>query len=184
MLTRIACYAARHHLAMLALFVALGGTSFAAAAAALPINSVGTKQVINGSLRTTDLSRTARNALKGSRGPEGPAGPQGAQGAQGAPGATGQPATKLFVAVNAGGAITKNSGATTAERAGTGAYRISFNADITNCVYIGTAGQDNDGVTGDYNLYASRTAAHTVNVVIADGQSNPLDRPFYLAVFC
>ena len=61
-------YIRRHHVALIALFFALGGTSFAAATALLPANSVSTRQVINGSLQTTDLSKTARTALKGSRG--------------------------------------------------------------------------------------------------------------------
>src|SRR5690242_10876998 len=111
-------YVKRHHVALLALFFALGGTSFAAANTVLPSNSVGTKQVINGSLQTIDLSRTARGALKGNQGPRGLAGPQGAQGTTGATGAqglqgpAGQAATKLFVAMDAGGTLTKNSGAT------------------------------------------------------------------------
>jgi len=146
MLGRIASYINRHHLALFALFFALGGTSFAAGNALLPGNSVGTKQVINGSLRTNDLSSKARSALKGNTGRRGPAGAQGAQGAQGATGATGaqgvqgvqgaagQSATKLFVALDADGTLTKNRGATLATKAGTGVYRISFNTDITNCL--------------------------------------------------
>jgi hypothetical protein len=51
-------------------------------------NSVGSKQVINGSLQQADLSKKARKALKGSTGPRGFT---GAQGAQGAKGPTGQP---------------------------------------------------------------------------------------------
>jgi hypothetical protein len=193
MLRRIASYVTRHHLALFALFFGLGGTAFAAGNALLPRNSVGTNQVINGSLQATDLSKTVRNSLKGSRGPAGPAGAQGAQGAQGPMGATGaqglqgvpgQSATKLFVAVDAGGTLTKNSGATLVDRAGTGVYRIAFDTDITNCVYLGTAGQDDGLVSGDYNLYASRTGTNTVDVEIFDGGNNPLDRPFYLGVFC
>ena len=74
--------------------------------------------------------------------------------------------------------------ATLATKAGTGVYRISFNTDITNCVYLGSAGQDAGGVSGDYNLFTSRTGTSTVNVVIFDGSNNALDLPFYLAVFC
>ena len=196
MLRKTASYINRHHLALFALFFALGGTSFAAGKALLPGNSVGTKQVINGSLQTNDLSKTARTALKGSRGLRGPAGAQGATGAQGAMGATGatgaqgvqgapgQSATKLFVALDAGGTPTKNSGATLAARVDTGTYRIAFSTDITNCVYLATAGQDAGGVSGDYNLYTSRTSTTTVNVVIFDGSNNAVDLPFYLAVFC
>ena len=196
MLGKTASYINRHHLALFALFFALGGTSFAAGNALLPGNSVGTKQVINGSLQTNDLSNRARAALKGNRGPRGPVGSAGARGAQGATGVTGatgaqgvqgvpgQSATKLFVALNADGTLTKNSGATLAARNGTGVYRIAFNTDITNCVYLGTAGQDAGGVSGDYNLFTSRTNTSTVNVAIFDGGNNPVDQPFYLAVFC
>ncbi|MFL6067857.1 MAG: collagen-like protein, partial [Gaiellaceae bacterium] len=86
---RTASYVKRHHLALLALFFALGGTSFAATNVVLAANSVGTRQVIDGSLRTTDLSKAARTALKGNRGLTGREGPAGAPGAQGSPGATG-----------------------------------------------------------------------------------------------
>jgi hypothetical protein len=190
MLGKTASYINRHHLALFALFFALGGTSFAAGNALLPGNSVGTKQVINGSLQTNDLSKTARTALKGNRGPAGAQGAQGATGATGATGAQGvqgmpgQSATKLFVALDADGKLTKNSGATLATKAGTGVYRISFNADITNCIYLGTAGQDDGGVSGDYNLFTSRTNTSTVNVAIFDGANDPVDKPFNLAVFC
>lgn len=199
MLRRTASYMKRHHLALFALFLALGGTSFAASNALLPRNSVGTAQVINGSLQANDLSKNVRTALKGNTGPRGPAGAQGAQGAQGATGATGatgvtgaqgvqgapgQSATKLFVALDADGTLTKNSGATLAARTGTGDYRIAFNTDITNCVYVATAGQDAGGVSGDYNIFTSRTSTTTVNVAIVDGSNNDLDLPFYLAVLC
>ena len=190
MLGKTASYINRHHLAMFALFFALGGTSFAAGNALLPGNSVGTKQVINGSLQTNDLSKTARSALKGNRGLRGPAGAQGAQGATGATGAQGvqgvpgQSATKLFVALDADGTLTKNSGATLATKAGTGVYRIAFNTDITNCVYLGSAGQDAGGVSGDYNLFTSRTNTSTVNVEIFDETNTLIDLPFNLAVFC
>jgi hypothetical protein len=199
MLRRSASYIKRHHLALFALFLALGGTSFAASNALLPRNSVGTQQVINGSLQTNDLSNKARKALKGDGGPRGPAGVQGApgatgaQGLQGAPGATGaqglqgapgQSATKLFVAMDAGGTLTKNSGATSAARANAGVYRVTFNTDITNCVYLATGGQDSGSLFEDYHLYTSRTGTNTVNVEIFDEKNSPLDRSFYLAVFC
>ncbi len=63
----------------LALALALGGTGYAALR--LPANSVGTKQVINGSLLKRDF--------KAGQLPRGPRGPRGLQGAAGATGATG-----------------------------------------------------------------------------------------------
>jgi len=77
-------------LACLALAIALGGSAFAATAL-LPRNSVGSAQVINGSLQATDLSGKARTALRGRRGPQGamglpgPVGPTGPKGVQGQP---------------------------------------------------------------------------------------------------
>jgi hypothetical protein len=75
-------------ISLIALFVALGGTSYAAVALA-PNNSVGSAQVINGSLQKKDLSKKAVAALKGNRGLRGPAGAQGPAGAAGPAGATG-----------------------------------------------------------------------------------------------
>jgi hypothetical protein len=79
---------------MVALFVALGGSSYAALH--LPRGSVGTKQlsknavtspkVKQGSLLISDFKRSQRARLRGRRGrvgPQGPVGPQGAQGPQG-----------------------------------------------------------------------------------------------------
>jgi hypothetical protein len=84
----------RHNLvAYLALLLALSGTSYAAATKLLPANSVGTRQVINGSLLKGDfksgqLPRGARGSIgpAGPAGATGPAGPAGSQGAQGPPG--------------------------------------------------------------------------------------------------
>jgi hypothetical protein len=186
-LIRLTSYVKRHHLALFALFFALGGTSFAAGNALLPRNSVGTKQVINGSLQTSDLSKTAQKALKGNRGLRGATGARGAQGAtgaQGLQGAPGQSATKLFVALDAGGTLTKNSGATLATRASAGVYRIAFNTNISNCVYVATGGQDAGALFENYHLYTSRTGTNTVNVEIFDEKNSPLDRSFDLAVLC
>src|SRR5437764_170848 len=73
----------------LALFVALSGTSYAAVTKVLPKNSVGSAQVINGSLQKSDLSTKAAAALKGKGGVMGPAGAQGAKGDLGLPGPAG-----------------------------------------------------------------------------------------------
>ena len=79
----------QHFVAYLALFVALGGLLFAAANALVPHNSVGTAQVINGSLLRKDfkagqLPRGSEVAgAAGLAGPAGPAGPAGTGGGLG-----------------------------------------------------------------------------------------------------
>ena len=63
---------------MLALFVALGGTATAA-------RLITSKDIKNGTIKTVDMSPSAKRALKGNRGatgPQGLAGPAGPTGAQ------------------------------------------------------------------------------------------------------
>jgi hypothetical protein len=79
----------RNTIALLALFLALGGTTYAASTALIGKNTVASPQVVNGSLKTKDLSAAARKALKGNRGLRGLRGVQGVQGAKGATGAQG-----------------------------------------------------------------------------------------------
>jgi hypothetical protein len=79
----------RNTIALLALFLALGGTTYAASTALIGKNTVASPQVVNGSLKTKDLSAKARKALKGNRGLRGLRGLTGAAGAAGAAGAKG-----------------------------------------------------------------------------------------------
>jgi hypothetical protein len=65
--------------ATIALFLVLGGGAYAATS--LPKNSVGSKQLKNGSITPPKLSTAAKTALKGATGPQGPAGAAGAPGA-------------------------------------------------------------------------------------------------------
>ena len=91
-------YVARHHLALLALFIALGGTSYAAMR--LPANSVTTREVKNHSLLAKDLKRgqlTGARGRPGAPGPRGVTGKGGPVGDSGAKGATG-PAGRLAAA--------------------------------------------------------------------------------------
>ena len=82
-------YLRRHHIGLLALFVALGGTSYAATQ--LPDNSVGTRQIRASAVTEAKLSASLRRLLAtkvaGPRGATGPAGSAGSPGSPGAPGA-------------------------------------------------------------------------------------------------
>jgi hypothetical protein len=76
-------------IALLALFVALGGSAFAAASAVIDGHSIK-----NHSIPATKLTRSAVASLRGQRGPrgfQGLQGPQGFTGATGAPGTNGAP---------------------------------------------------------------------------------------------
>jgi hypothetical protein len=115
----------KNGVAYVALFFALCGTSYGAAASLLPKNSVSSAQVVNGSLKKIDLSGNAIAALRGARGqsglrgiqgPQGTPGVQGAQGAQGPQGAQGiqgVPGTaRAFGLVDDGGALSRSNNVT------------------------------------------------------------------------
>jgi hypothetical protein len=100
----------RNTIALLALFLALGGTTYAASTGLLGKNTVASPQVVNGSLQTKDLSKRARKALKGNRGLRGPAGRAGVQGAQGPKGATGSQGVQGPPGPTAGGVSPGDTG--------------------------------------------------------------------------
>lgn len=74
-------------MATIAIFVALGGASYAALS--LPANSVGTRQLKRGSVTPSKLARTTLKKLAGRPGPAGLPGATGAKGDTGPTGAAG-----------------------------------------------------------------------------------------------
>ena len=185
---------------VIARFLALSGTSYSAVTKMLPKNSVGSAQVINGSLRKVDLANTTINALKGNRGlrgtagPAGPAGTQGAtgapgaQGLQGDPGSPGPPGADAFVlwaVVAADGAIQRSFGVTGVTKGGTGFYDVSFDVDFEPSqeyalvVGLGSVAADANG------QIATRSAPGTgVYVLTYDSNGTASDQGFHLAIFC
>jgi hypothetical protein len=98
-------------LALIALFVALGGVSYAAVTINgrnIQNNSIPGKKLRNGavtnnkvkanSLRANRLTAGARASLTGAQGPQGPTGPRGERGAQGPGGVQGPAGTALAYA--------------------------------------------------------------------------------------
>jgi hypothetical protein len=114
--------------ATLALFVALGGTGYAALQ--LPRNSVGSKQIRraavhsseirNHAVKVRDISLGARESLRGQPGPPGPAG---------------QDSTRFRAAISSGGAAVLGNAVSAAHQGGTNEYVIDFGSDVSRCVY-------------------------------------------------
>src|SRR4051794_2689954 len=125
----------------LALFIALGGTSYAVTS--LPRNSVGSNQlrsksvgsselktsavssraIKNGSVLTTDLSAAARASLRGQTGAAGPAGPAG---------------TTLRAAVPSGGTVAAGNAVRATHQGGTNEYVVEFSRDLSGCIPAAT----------------------------------------------
>jgi hypothetical protein len=164
-------------IAMLALFIALGG-----GAAAYASGLINGSQIKNHSISAKKLTAKALKQLKGNRGPAGPAGIQGIQGiqgVQGVPGAKGDTgaigpsnvysATTSFVPYN-------NTGLSTivSLNLGAGSYLLSGNTSIINynnnedtgCYLDDSNGDTLDGqyVSTDYGVSTPEGGQEGLNV--------------------
>jgi hypothetical protein len=194
-------------IATLALFVALGGSSYAALQ--LPKGSVGTKQlkrnavtspkVKPGSLVLSDFRASQRRRLRGpagavgavgAAGPAGPAGargPRGLIGPRGVPGAPGAPAATLFAFVQDDGALLYGVGATDAEQTSSGVYEVTFDESVVDCVSVATIGlSGDDGFVDPDTFIQADLAAPDDNSVTVRIKTATADtsNSFHLAVLC
>jgi len=173
--------------ATLALFVALGGTSYAVSQ--LPRDSVGAAQikrsavgaselrrgavssrvVRNRSLALRDISRRARAALRG---------------AKGDPGA---PGVAFRAVINSGGGTVRGNAVTTDHQGGSGRYAVAFDRDVSGCVATATLSDAQNGPALEtpppgritLGVEGSRVVVRTF---AADGSVQ--DLPFSVLVAC
>ena len=146
----------RNGVAYIALFFALCGTSYGAAASLLPKNSVSSAQVVNGSLQKVDLSTATLRALHGARGtrgaqgiqgPQGPPGERGTQGVQGAQGAEGAPGTaRAFGLVSDVGQLSRSTNVTNVDIPSTGVFCLTLaqGIDTGRTGLVATPDSDDD----------------------------------------
>ena len=169
-------------MATIAVFIALGGSSYAALH--LPRNSVGTKQirtgavrssdVRNGALQPKDFSAKARQALAGAAGPQGPAGPAGPAG----PGAV-----KYFASVLPTGRMVRGNATSGGRATDPGTYVIGFADSVSSCSYFATLGTTDSSKAPAGRITVS-DAEGRVGVQTYDASGNPADEPFHLFVAC
>ena len=173
-----------------ALFIALGGTSYALT---LPRNSVGSQQIRGSAVRTSevrtgavrssevkdrslgvrDLSTTARRALRGHAGPTGAPGPAGPSG------------VTYRAAINSGGTRVRGNAITTSTR-GLNEYVVGFERSVDDCVSIATLAAVEGGGTQlppAGRITVAREAGRVlVKTFDATGAATQL--PFHLIVAC
>src|SRR3954447_25870492 len=163
--------------ATLALFIALGGSSYAALS--LPRNSVGPAQIRrsavnsrhirNGAVHLGDIASSTRRALRGNTGTPGPPGP---------------PAAKFFAVVGRDGGFLRgnptNGGHTAA---GSGVYTVGFAQSVSACAYTATLGTT-DGSAVPAGRVTVTDAGGRVEVHTFDASGSAADLPFHLIVAC
>jgi hypothetical protein len=164
--------------ATVALFVALGGTSYAVAT--LPRDSVGSRQirqgavksseVANRSLRLRDVSIAARRALRGKAGPTGPPGPAG---------------VTLRAAVSSSGARVAGN-ATASTPIGPGDVVVEFGRDVSACQAVATLAAVPGGAVTEPPAGRVTVRPNGVNVEVRtfDVDGTPRDLPFNVVVAC
>ncbi len=173
--------------ASVALFLALGGVSYAALR--LPANSVGTAQIKNRAVTLSKVAPGAQRALRGQTGAIGPQGPQGSQGRQGPQGLT------LFARVDETGALHQHSPGVLASKSSilAGAYYVDFPQDVSGCApVISPAQTSNNGSIPDAQFLAvpdgdfasSGVKPNQVDVSATDASGNPISAPFDLILAC
>ena len=174
----------------IALFVALGGTSYALT---LPRNSVGPTQIRSGavgpislvpgavrsrdvkdrSLAVRDLSRAARSSLRGGTGPVGPPGPPGSAG------------INYRAAINSAGGQNRGN-AISSEIRGLNEYLVGFDRNIDDCVTTATLANVPGGMTTNPpagRITISRESGRAL-VKTYDAAGNVASLPFHLIVAC
>jgi hypothetical protein len=175
-------------MATLAVFVALGGTSYAALK--LPRNSVAAEQIRTGavrsaeikdrSIRTADLAPSSRSALRGQTGPQGPAGPAGALGPQGPAGPT------YWAAIDSGGGRDRGNAVTSNHNAGTGVYRLTFAVNVGGCGASATLACVPGGAVTDPPAGRITVSPDPPGIVVRtyDAAGAVADLPFNVVIAC
>lgn len=173
-------------ISLIALFVALGGTSYAVSQ--LPKGSVGTQQLQNGAVTKSKISKATRKALKGANGATGAQGAQGAQGAAGPKGDKGDAATTLWVVLNSDGTVRKGSHVLGATGNFTSYVRVQFDREIDTCAILSSVGRTGGsfatGQTIADEFVANGFAKDTVLVQSHDSAGADAGRGVHVAVFC
>lgn len=168
--------------ATLALFVALGGSSYAAVKLGrnavksrnIAPNAITGAKVKNHSLTAADLATSVlKTGATGATGAKGDTGAAGPAGAKGDPGAT---AVKYFATVYDDGSLRRGTPGTTVEKLGGASpyYVVHFPGSVGACSPVVSSGNTTSNGILIANGYA-RTAAETG----APGDSNTVEVGFY-----
>jgi hypothetical protein len=179
----------------LALFVALGGTSYAALS--LPRDSVGSLQIRKGAVRGSelhssavtsrairdrsvalrDISRSTRESLRGQ---------PGARGATGPPGPPGPSGVTYWAAVDSGGGVARGN-VLDVSHVAANEYNVILPRSADDCVATATLAAVQNGANLEEPPPGRITVAHLftrVRVRTYDANGNPAPLPFNVIVAC
>jgi hypothetical protein len=176
-------------IACVALFVSLGGVSYAVA-------TIDSGDIVNGSIRNRDFRE---GTLRGNESKPDGFGPKAIK--EQALDASKLDASKLgpvpnaniaqglgrFAVVNPQGGAVRSRGAASVARTGQGQYLAIFDRDVRGCAYFATIGDESASAPGAGVISVTSAAGNVngVRVIVKDGAGGELiDRSFHLIVSC
>ena len=169
--------------ALIALFVSLGGSAYAVA-------TIGSDDIINGSIRNRDFKdgtlrgqEAKRDGFGGGAIKESTLGQVPSAGSAGFAGFA--DGVRHAVISNTGGTV-RTRGATSSARVGAGVYEVIFDRDVRNCVYAATLGDESAAGPGNGQISVTSAPSNVngVRVRTRNSQGNDDDRSFHLIVSC
>jgi hypothetical protein len=164
--------------ALLALFMAMGGSAYAlvVTSGSIKNNTIRSVDVRNGGL----LGKDARaNGIGGRAIKESTLGT--------VPGAFVAHGSARFAVVNAGGQGIRGRGTTSVARTAEGRYQVIFDADIRGCAYYATIGGPTAAAPPDNGQITVSSLGSNVNGVdirTTGANGNDTNKPFHLVVLC
>jgi hypothetical protein len=169
--------------ACVALFVSLGGVSYAVA-------TIGSDDIINGSIRNRDFKD---GTLRGNEAKPDGFGPNAikeqsldASKIRQVPAAVLADGVTRQAVVSNVGATVRARGVASSSQSGTGQYVVVFDRDVRLCTYFATLGDESASGPGTGQISVTSAAANVngVRVVTRNSDGTLADRSFHLLVSC
>ena len=169
--------------ALIALFVSLGGSAYAVA-------TIGSDDIINGSIRNRDFKD---GTLRGQESKPDGWGPKAikeqvldASKFKQVPSAVIADGVTRHAVISNIGATVRGRGTASSAQTGPGQYEVIFDRDVRGCVYVATLGDESAAGPGNGQISVTSAAANVngVRVVTRDSEGAVANRSFHLVVSC
>jgi hypothetical protein len=172
--------------ALVALFVSLGGSAYAVA-------TIGSDDIINGSIRNRDFKDGTLRGQEAKRDGFGGGGikeesldASKIRQVPSAAAAVVADGVNRHAVVSTTGATVRSRGTTSSARLGPGVYEVIFDRDVRACVYVATLGDESAAGPGNGQISVTSAATNVngVRVRTRNSQGADDDRAFHLVVSC
>jgi hypothetical protein len=169
--------------ALIALFVSLGGSAYAVA-------TIGSDDIINGSIRNRDFKDGTLRGQEAKRDGFGGGGIKeeslDSSKIKQVPSAVVAEGVNRHAVVSNVGAPVRGRGVASSAQTDTGQYQVIFDRDVRNCVYAATIGDESAAGAGNGQISVTSAAANVNGVRVVTRNSNGVNenRSFHLIVSC